>query len=316
MRLLRYFVAVAELEHVGKAAARLHISQSPLSRQIRQLEQELQLELFVRERQRVRLTESGRWLLKQAHVLLMHFDKVRQEADQRSRGQIGTLSVAFTSAAMWNGVLPKLLGLFRAKFPRAIVELYNMRSALQLESIRSGRTDIGFASTPSASADLEVTCVAEESFLLALPSTHPILRKRRIAPRDLDGVHWILLSEASSPQKQDRFFAACANAGFQPEVVQRVMEPITLLALVESGLGVGLIRSSARNYAPRSISFKTLPWLSFKSRTYMILPTGGRQPLAEAFAAHAPQINVDPEPFMHASIEGNTRKSSRWNKHP
>jgi DNA-binding transcriptional LysR family regulator len=290
LRLLEYFVAVAELEHVGKAAERLHISQSPLSRQIRQLEIELQLELFVRERQRIRLTESGRWLLNQARGLLAHFDKVRDEAEQRSRGQSGTLSVAFTSAAMWSGMLPHLLRRFQTEFPNATVELHNMRSALQMEAVRSGRADLGFVSTPQTGSGIEVTCVSEEPSLLVIPGAHPLSRKRRIAPRDLHGVRWILLSESLSPQKHDRFFAACEQAGFMPQVVQRVAEPITLLALVESGLGLGLIRGSARSYAPRSLAFKVLPWFSIKSRTYMVRPSDGRQPLADAFAAHVPEI--------------------------
>ena len=164
LRLLESFVAVAELEHVGKAAQRLHISQSPLSRQIRQLEKDLQLELFVRERQRIRLTESGRWLLNQAQGLIARFDKVRDEAEQRSRGQAGTLSIAFTSAAMWSGILPKLLRRFHTQFPAATVQLHNMRSQLQAEAVRSGRADIGFVSVPPAGDDLEARCVSEEPF--------------------------------------------------------------------------------------------------------------------------------------------------------
>lgn len=292
LRLLEYFVAVAELEHVGKAAKRLHISQSPLSRQIRQLENELHLELFVRERQRIRLTEPGRWLLNQSQALLAHLEKIRDEAEQRSRGQIGTLSVVFTSAAMWNGILPRLLRRFQTEFPDATVELHSMRSALQVEAVRSGRADIGFVSAPPTSSDIEATCVSEELSMLVVPDAHPLSRKRRIAPRDLDGVRWILLSESLSSEKHDRFYAACANAGFMPQLVQNVTEPITLLALVESGLGVGLVRSSARNYAPRSLAFKILPWFSFKSRTYLVRPKDGRQPLAEAFAAYAPKVKT------------------------
>lgn len=291
LRLLEYFVAVAELEHVGKAAERLHISQSPLSRQIRQLEKELQLELFVRERQRIRLTESGRWLLNQTRGLLAHVDKVRNEAEQRSRGQIGTLSVGFTSAAMWSGMLPKLLRRFQSKFPDATVELHNMRSSMQLEAARSGGIDVGFVSASSTTSDIEIRCVSEEPSMLVVPDAHPLARKHRISPRDLHGIPWILLSESFSPQKHDRFIAACENAGFMPQVVQKVSEPLTLLALVEGGLGVGLIRSSARNYAPGSLAFQILPWFSFKSRTYMIRPTDGRQPLAEAFAAYVPAID-------------------------
>jgi DNA-binding transcriptional LysR family regulator len=306
LRLLEYFVAVAELEHVGKAAARLHISQSPLSRQIQQLEKELDLQLFVRERQRIRLTESGRWLLNQSQGLLAHFAKIRGEAEQRSRGKTGTLSVAFTSAVMWSGILPKLLQRFQTNFPDATVELQNMRSSWQLEAVRSGRADIGFVSAPASGSDIEVACVSEEPSMLVIPYAHPLSGKRRIVPRDLDGVRWILLSESLSSQKHDRFLAACANAGFRPHVVQKVTEPFTLLALVESGLGVGLIRSSARNYAPRSLTFAYLPWFTFQSRTYMVRPADGRQPLAEAFAAYVPKIDV------HASApETMARRGSR-----
>ena len=284
LRLLEYFVAVAELEHVGRAAERLHVSQSPLSRQIRQLEAEVGLELFIREKQRIRLSETGRWLLGEAQGLLGHAERVREEAQDRSRGRTGTLYVAFTSAAMWSGALPKALRRFQARFPGATLQLHNMRSLQQVTAVRSGSIDIGFTSMPARDRELEIACVSEESSLLVMPKTHTLSRKHKILPRDLQGVRWILLSESHSAARSDLFIAAFANAGFLPEVVQRVTEPVSLLALVESGLGVGLIRSSARNYAPRSLGFRALPWLGFKARTYMIRPAGGRQPLAEAFA--------------------------------
>ncbi len=290
VRLLEYFVAVGELEHVGKAAERLHISQSPLSRQIRQLEKELDLQLFVRERQRIRLTESGRWLLDQAQGLLAHFERVRMEACRRARGESGTLSLTFTSSAMWSGVLPRLLERFQSRIPDAAVELRSMRSTMQVDAIRAGRADIGFVSMVPADADIEAVCVCEERSMLVLPASHPLARKRRIAPGDLNGAHWILLMESISAQKSEQFFAASLKAGFTPEAVRTVTEPVTLLALVESGMGVGLIRSSARNYAPRSLVFAELPWLPVKARTFMIRPKAGRQALAEAFAAGVPRI--------------------------
>jgi DNA-binding transcriptional LysR family regulator len=223
--------------------------------------------------------------------LLAHIDKVRDQAQQRSRGQVGTLSVGFTSAAMWSGVLPKVLRRFRSEFPNATVELQNMRSATQLEALRAARIDIGFISTSATSSDLETRCISQETSMLVIPDTHPLAKKRRIGPVELHGIRWILLSDSFSPEKHDRFLAACASAGFMPQVVQRVSEPFTLLALVEGGMGVGLIRSSARNYAPRSLIFRILPWFSFKSRTYMVRPTSGRQPLADTFAAYMPAVD-------------------------
>lgn len=290
LRLLEYFVAAAELEHVGKAAERLHISQSPLSRQIRRLEKDLNLELFIREKQRIRLTESGRWLLAQAQELLAHSQKLSQQAELRSRGQAGTLIVGFTSFAMWSGILPTLLRRFQTDFPHATVELRSMRSARQIEEVRSGSLDIGFITTPVREVDLELTCVLEEPSLLVFHEIHPLAHKRSISPSDLNAVSWILLAESFTPERQERFFAACASAGFTPHVVQKVTEPFTLLALVESGMGVGLIRSSARKYASPSLVFRELPWASFFSRIHMIRANQGRQRLADEFAAYVPQI--------------------------
>jgi DNA-binding transcriptional LysR family regulator len=293
LRLLEYFIAVAELEHVGRAAERLHISQSPLSRQIRQLEDEFNLQLFIRERQRIRLTESGRWLLDHARKLLGQVDKLRRDVEQRSQGQTGTLSIAFTSAAAWSGILSGALRRFQSKFPGAILELQTLRSAQQVDAVRFGHADIGFISKiPAMAGDLDICCVSEEPFLLAIPDSHPLFRKRRLAPQDLDGIPFILLIELPAAQSIERFLAMCAHAGFSPRVVQKVTEPLTLMALVESGLGVGLIRASARNYAPRSLAFKPLPWFSFKSRTYMIRPKDGRQQLSDAFAALVPRVGA------------------------
>ena len=278
--LLHSFVTAAELEHIGKAAERLHISQSPLSRQIRQLEKELGLELFLRERQRIRLTESGKWLLSQSQKLLAYAGKIRDEAAQRSRGTTGTLSVAFVSGAIWNGILPRLLRHFHAEFPNATLELRNMRSTSQMEAVESGRVDLGFVSLPSSSSAIETTCISEEPYLLVVPAAHRLSRKRTIAPGDLHGVNWVLLSHSISSDAEARFLAACAGAGFMPKVVQQVTEPNTLTA------------SSARSCAPRSIRFHAMPWLSLKSRTYMIRPRQGRQPIADSFAAYVLDAQV------------------------
>src|SRR5271165_174270 len=124
LRLLRYLVAVAETEHVGRAAERLHISQSPLSRQIRQLEDQLGLVLFDRERRRYRITETGRWFLEEARDLLSHADRLAREADRYSRGEIGRISIGFVKSAMWSSVLPWALRRFQAVRTGVNIELH------------------------------------------------------------------------------------------------------------------------------------------------------------------------------------------------
>ncbi len=294
LRLLEYFVAVAELEHMGKAAQRLHVSQSPLSRQIRRLEKELDLQLFVRRRQRIYLTESGRWLLHRAQSLLGQFEKIREESGQRARGETGTLAVAFTSAAVWSGMLPRLIRKFQAAHPAARVSLQQMRSALQVEAVKAGRIDVGFVSTLTNEEGIECQCVAEEESLLVLPGSHPLAKRRSIRSEDLDGLQWIFLSEAISLEKQNQFRAACAKLGFSPEIVQNVTEPATLLTFVESGFGVGIIRKTARKYASRALAFREVPWMPFRNRTFMIRSALESRPLAAALARYAPNH----EPMM------------------
>jgi len=113
LRLLRYFVAVAEAGHVGRAAERLHISQSPLSRQIRQLEDQLGLVLFDRERRRFRITKTGRWFLEEARDLLSHADRLARDVDRYGRGETGRVSIGFVQSAMWSSVLPVALRRFQ-----------------------------------------------------------------------------------------------------------------------------------------------------------------------------------------------------------
>jgi DNA-binding transcriptional LysR family regulator len=290
LRLLEYFVAVAELEHMGRAAERLSISQSPLSRQIKQLEQNLGLELFIREKQRIRLTPSGQWLLGQAKGLLDYAGKIQREAQQRASGSAGALTVGFVSPAMWSGILPRLLRRFKVEFPGIELQLRNMRSAAQVDAVVAGALDLGFISIPTGKTDIETKCIAEERFMLAIPAVHPLAKKRSITPRHLDGAPWIVLSRDVTRERYDRFLAACTSAGFTPVVVQEVSEPNTVLSLVEGGFGFALIQAGARHYAPRTVAFREVPWFTPKSRVYMIRPPQGRQPLSDLFARHIERV--------------------------
>lgn len=283
LRSLQQFIAVAELEHVGKAAEKLHISQSPLSRQIRQLEAELGLELFLRERRRLQLTEHGRWFLEQAKNLIGHKERIRSEAEQRALGKSGKLTIAYTSPVMWNDVLPQALKRFQEDHPKAVVELENLRSSAQIEGVRAGRIDLAFVSAPPTGGGLRVDCVSEEGWVLAVPCTDPMAQKEEIHARDLDGRRWIILSETADSPGAYAFAKTEIGTEIKPESIRRVSQPLTLLALVQSGLGVGFVRESARNYAPASLAFRGAPWLTMKGRTFLVRGTG-TQPLADAFA--------------------------------
>lgn len=286
LRLLEQYIAVAELEHVGRAAERLHISQSPLSRQIRHLEQQLGLDLFVRERKRLRLTPSGKWFLEEARRLLEHASRLNADVEQRAAGRAGALTVTFNSPAMWSGILPAALARYQSAFPNVVVNLHNLRSSAQIEGLRSGRIDIGFVSTPPGGHGWQVHLLSEESWAMVAPRSHPLIASGTLEPAVLAAAHWVVLPGENSGQPPAAFFEACAKAGFTPEVVRYVSEPMTLLALVQSGFGIGFIRESARNFAPQSLAFLPLPMVSARARTYMIC-SANPQPLAAAFTRFA-----------------------------
>ena len=270
LRLLHYFVAVAETEHVGRAAERLHVSQSPLSRQVRQLEGLLGLRLFDRERQRVRLTDEGRWLLGQAREVIARAERMERDAARMAQGEVGRVTVGFVKSSMWSHVLPQALRRFRALRPAVRVELRTMRSADQAEAILRGDIDLGLVHAPPEAAILDTECLLDESFVLAMPRSHPLAKKKAIAARDLDARPWVTLSRREYPLMYDRLVAACGKAGFTPDVTYDASEPSTVLGLVEAGMGLALLQESVQRVAPREVVLRELPWFGFRLRTHLV----------------------------------------------
>jgi DNA-binding transcriptional LysR family regulator len=289
LRLVQSFVAVAEAEHVGQAAVRLHISQSPLSRQIRQLEQQLGLELFKREKRRVRLTDAGRWLLGEARELLERGARLERDAGRAAHGEIGRLAIGFVKSALWGGRVPGALRRFGVRHPEVRLELRNHESASQIELLRRGELDLALVHAAPRAPDLVCELLVDEPYLLAVPRTHALARPRRghrLAPGDLEGAPWVTLARGQHPAAHDRLLAACGRAGFVPEIRAEVSDHATLLAMVEAGLGLALLPGSARPArAAAHVVFHRLPWFRARSRVELVRRKSGASTPALAFAA-------------------------------
>ena len=283
LRLLRYFVAVAEAEHVGRAAERLHISQSPLSRQVRQLEDQLGLLLFDRERKRFRITKAGCWFLKEARELLSHAERLERDTDRFAKGEVGRVSIGFVKSALWSRVLPAALRRFQLLRPGVSIELHNLPSAAQIDGIRSRELDIGFMHVPPTDRIFASVSVLDDPYLLAIPEGHRLAKKPKIRPTDLDGVPWISLSRQLNPDAHDRLMAACAKAGFSPDTKYEASDLSTVLGLVEAGLGLALIQGSVRESAPASIVLRSLLWFPISVRVYLVRRRTGLPQLVEQF---------------------------------
>jgi DNA-binding transcriptional LysR family regulator len=282
LRLLRYFVAVAETEHVGMAARRLHVSQSPLSRQIRALEDTLGTELFVRERQRLRLSDAGRWLLKRARDVLARVEEFEREARQLAKGDVGRIAIGFVSTALWTGVLPAALRELRREHPHVQVELRLMPSQRQVAAIRAGDLDVGLVQRTGVAADLREEQVLAEPYWLALPRSSTWTR-RTLRPAQLNGQAWILVT--SGGVDRDRWMAAYGGAGFVPKVMVEVSDWTSALALVEAGLGMTLVPGVYRKQAPRGVVLRPVPWLRREARLAVVSRRGGTTPLVDEMVA-------------------------------
>jgi DNA-binding transcriptional LysR family regulator len=262
-RLLRAFVAVAEELHFGRAAKRLHISQPPLSMQIRRLEQQLEARLFERDRRHVRLTEAGRFMLDRARHLLAETERARVEVRRIAHGESGLLAVGYTPTAMYE-LLPKLIPAFTKLRPDVRLELIEMRSALQPDALREQRIEVGFACGPLSQPDLHERVLVRETLIAALPASHPLARRSKLPLSALAGQPIVLVRRDVEPLWADASRAAIEGAGHALQVVQEADTKLAVLGLVAAGVGLSPVSSSMRHLGRRGVTFRDLTGLSLK----------------------------------------------------
>ena len=282
LRLLRYFVAVAESEHLGRAAKRLHVSSSPLSRQIRQLEDALGLELFARERQRLRLTPAGTWLLERAQRLLGHARALEEEAARYARGEEGTLRIGFVTTAMWTEILPRAIRRFRDERSAVTLQLSAGRSLAQIALLRRGELDIGVVHVPPGDPELTSVLIAREPLCLAVPPGHALARRKKIDAAALAGVRFVAVGARGSGEHA-ALLAAGARGGFAIAVDLHASDQGTQLRFVAAGLGVALVPASA-GAARSGVVLRPLPWLGAERSLFLVTRAGASSSSAQHFA--------------------------------
>ncbi|MHC8344522.1 LysR substrate-binding domain-containing protein [Pseudomonas sp. RT6P73] len=282
IRQLRYFVAVAEEEHVGRAAERLHISQSPLSRQIAQLEERLGLTLFERSQQRIRLTRDGQTFLAETRALLTHANRLESLGKRLGRGEEGGLCIGYIENAMHAGVLPNALRVLRVDRPNVHVALYNQSSAEQLEGLRQRSLDIALVSEPPVADDPDLLGfqVLDDPMLLALPEDHPLAHQATLIPADLADQEWIGVQHLTS---RADFVSACIRAGFTPDIRMEATGPFTALALVASGLGIAMIQKGLSRNAPPGVVLREVSWIGYTRPLWAAWHRINLRPLVETF---------------------------------
>jgi DNA-binding transcriptional LysR family regulator len=256
LRHLRYFVAVAQELHFGRAAARLQVAQPALSRQIRDLEEEMALRLFERNRRRVALTAAGAAFLDEASSLLGHVERAVETARRAARGEHGSLRIGYVPAVIYTG-LPEIVRAFRKRFPGVEVRLQEMNPATQVEALLAERVDVGFVRGPIHEPALGGETVLEEPLVAALPSGHRLGSRKRLGLAMLAGEPFVLQARSRGPGFHDQILAICRGAGFSPWVVQEGSQT-DALSLVASGAGVAIVPTSLRVLRRAGVVYRPL----------------------------------------------------------
>ena len=245
LRHLRYFIAVAEELHFGRAARRLGITQPPLSLQIQRLEAGLGVMLFERTNRRVQLTAAGRVLLDEARQVIVRFNNAITAAQRAANGETGSLTVAFAASVMFLA-LPRIIRRFRERFPDVRLEIRELPTGPQIDALHAGELDIGFLREPPEDEELLTETVMKEQLLLALSKRHELASRKRLGLADVADEDFVLFPRDLAPGLYAHVLAVCAEAGVHPRIVQTSRELYTTVSLVEAGLGVTIVPASVR----------------------------------------------------------------------
>lgn len=244
LRHLRYFIAVAEELHFGRAAKRLGISQPPLSQQIKLLEEEIGVTLLTRTKRQVVLTTAGEVFFDEAQKSIAQAKQAVQAARRADRGEIGHLSVGFVNSAVYGNV-PFIFSLMRRRYPGVSLLLQDLTSEEQVEALKTGRIDVGIIRPPVADAEaLELQVIWREALMIALPETNPLAQKKEIALEELAEQSFIQIPRHVAPGFYDQCIRICARAGFSPKIVQEAGTTPTIVSLVAGGMGVSILPGS------------------------------------------------------------------------
>lgn len=257
LRHLHYFIAVAEELHFSRAAERLHISQPPLSQQIRDLEEELGVKLFERTKRHVQLTEAGKEFLERSYRVLAQLEQAIVATQQIGRGEVGRLAIGFVGSAMYT-VLPEILRAFREQFPAVELQLRELTTAQQIQALYDKQVDIGIVRSAISEPGLSMECFLPESLVLALPATHPLSAQTQVSLSTLADELFILFPAKLGPVFYEQIINLCQQAGFCPKVAQEAVQMETIVGLVAAGLGIAIVPTSLQNFHRNGVIYRPL----------------------------------------------------------
>ena len=254
LRHLTYFLAVAQELHFRKAAEKLFISQPGLSRQIKQMEDILETQLFERNKKKVALTPAGHYLKTEVEYIFNHLEKVERQLKLVGDGNSGELRIGFLGYAMQQ-VIPQLLLQIKENYPKVKTSLEELSNFAQVDGVLNDQLDMGFVRVSRVPSTLEMKTVFTDTFSLVLPERYPILT------REFEGMHqfanddFILFSQAYSPLYYETIISICKDAGFAPKISHKSVHAHTIFKLVENHMGIAIVPTSLQNGFQMRVKF-------------------------------------------------------------
>ncbi len=270
LKQLRYFIAVAEEKHFGRAAQKLHRSQPPVSTQVKALEHELGVDLIKRTTRSVELTPAGEVFLEKAKRVLEVAEDARVSVGRAAQGRVGHLTIGFVSSAALS-LLPLALQKFREAYPDVTLNLRELTSAEQRTALSRGDIDVGLVRLPMNTGGLSALNVLEEPLLVALPAGHALAGEETVTLAALADVPLISFPEHLVPGAHAHLMTLFAEEGHTPNIVQEAVHLQTIVSLVASGLGASVLPASARRSPLAGVVYRTLEhhhttWLGLVSQ--------------------------------------------------
>jgi DNA-binding transcriptional LysR family regulator len=292
LRHLRYFVAVGEEQHYGRASRRLRVAQPALSRQIQYLEEEIGFKLFERLPRGVKLNPAGKLFLEDARRILQEISDAAARAARVARGRSGTLRVGFTENASWRGIVPDSFRRFREQQPDAELQLHPAAGLDQIEAIRAGRLDAGFVNfMPEADPELDQLAVGNPHVELAVPKRHPLAKLTKARLRDLVDAAFVWFPRWAGPAFYDQMMEACYRGGLKSSrIVQEGNNEATIIRLVSTGLGVGWLLGTARWRSPATVAILPVVDLNVTLRLALAWRRDDTSPLPASFIAEVARL--------------------------
>ncbi|CNE59343.1 LysR family transcriptional regulator [Yersinia nurmii] len=246
LRHLRYFIAVAEELHFGRAAERLRISQPPLSQQIQILEEQIGARLLARNNRNVSLTQAGELFLKEAYQILAQVNSAAEKAGRLHRGELGELTIGFTSSAPFISVVSKNLRIFRQLHPHVHIKMQEVNTKQQIEPLLDGRLDLGVMRNTRLPDALQHRLLLREPLVAVVHEEHPLAAEPlgTLKFHMLAQEPFVFFSREVGTALYDEILNLLARSGIMPYITQEVGEAMTIVGLVSSGLGISILPAS------------------------------------------------------------------------